>query len=236
MREVVLIILFFVLSFPSNISGSSKSPKEIIVSKDGRISSVHQALELASDYDVIIIKPGNYVEGNITVDKKVKIVGENFPVIDGKGEGEIFTVITDSVDISGLQIINSGISYLQENAGIRLEEVSGCNVTNNKFLNNFFAIYLAKSADCQVTNNFIEGEKKRETNSGNGIHLWYCKNIKIENNEISNHRDGIYFEFVRHGYIKNNYSKDNLRYGLHFMFSDTCDYEGNTFENIKCNP
>lgn len=214
------------LSIPNSIIAET-----IVVSKEGPVQSIQKAVASAKDHDLILIKPGYYAEGNIIIDKKIRIVGEDFPVIDGKGDGEVFTVTSDSVEISGLLIQNSGISYLEENAGVRLEEVSYCAVVGNKFINNFFAIYLAKSSDCIIEGNFIKGEKKRETNSGNGIHLWYCKNITIDNNEIYDHRDGIYFEFVRHGSIKNNYSKGNLRYGLHFMFSDTCEYTGNKFEN-----
>jgi nitrous oxidase accessory protein len=223
--------ILLIISIYLFVSFKSLSANEIIVSKNGTITTIQKAIELAKNKDVIIIKPGHYSEGNIIVNKSVKIIGEDFPVIDGEDEGEVFTVTADSVTISGLTIVNSGISYLEENAGIRLEEIRNCLITNNKLLNNFFAIYLAKSADCYIAGNYIEGVKKRETNSGNGIHLWYCKNITIENNEISNHRDGIYFEFVRHGSIKNNYSKENLRYGLHFMFSDTCEYKENIFEN-----
>ncbi len=204
--------------------------KEIIVSKSGTVTTIHKAIELSENFDVILIKPGHYAEGNIVVNKMVKIIGEDYPIVDGKGEGEIFTVTVDSVTISGLTITNSGISYLEENAGIRLEKVRNCSITNNKLLNNFFAIYLAQSANCFISGNYIKGVKKRETNSGNGIHLWYCRDITIENNEIFDHRDGIYFEFVRNGIISNNISKNNLRYGLHFMFSDSCIYDGNRFE------
>jgi nitrous oxidase accessory protein len=220
-----LLYLFF------GLSTITIRAKEIIVSKTGTITTIHKAIELAEDFDIILIKSGHYAEGNIIINKMVKIIGEDYPIIDGKGDGEVFTITVDSVTISGLTIANSGISYLEENAGIRLEKVRNCSITNNKLINNFFAIYLAQSAECNISDNFIKGEKKRETNSGNGIHLWYSKNITIENNTISNHRDGIYFEFVRNGTIKNNYSKNNLRYGLHFMFSDTCEYVNNTFEN-----
>ena len=223
--KTTLIFLFVFF----NIVNPAVLAKEIIVSPTGSITSIQSAISLANNYDKIIIKPGRYAEGNLIVNKMITIIGENFPVIDGEGIGEIFTVVADSVHISGLLIKNAGISYLEENAGIRLEEVRGCSITNNKLINNFFAIYLAKSADCYIADNYIEGEKKRETNSGNGIHLWYCKNIRIENNKIFSHRDGIYFEFVRNGKITNNHSENNLRYGLHFMFSDSCSYEGNTF-------
>ena len=217
----------FLCFFLSSITFS----KIIIVSKDGPVTTISEAIKLANDFDTILIKSGEYSEGNIIVDKKVKIFGENFPVVDGRGDGEIFTVTSSDVHISGLMIKNSGISYLEENAGIRLKEVRNCSIINNKFINNFFAVYLAKSADCIITNNYIEGERKREANSGNGIHLWYCRDITIENNKIFNHRDGIYFEFVRNGRILKNHSEGNLRYGLHFMFSDSCEYTNNTFEN-----
>ena len=223
--SIGFLYLFFSLTTVSILA------KEIIVSKTGKVTTIRKAIKLAEHFDVIIIKPGHYAEGNIIVNKMVKIIGEDYPIIDGEGEGEVFTITVDSVTISGLTITNSGISYLEENAGIRLEKVWNCSITNNKLINNFFAIYLAQSANCFISGNYIKGEKKRETNSGNGIHLWYSKNITIENNTISNHRDGIYFEFVRNGTIRNNYSKNNLRYGLHFMFSDTCKYEDNTFEN-----
>ena len=210
---------------------NSALSKTIQVSPSGSIKSITEAINLANDYDTIRIHPGVYAEGNIFIDKKITIIGENFPVIDGKGKGEIFTVNSNDVHISGLIIKNSGVSYLEENAGIKLKEVRNCSVKGNKFINNFFAVYLAKSANCVISDNFIEGERKREANSGNGIHLWYCRDVIVENNKIFNHRDGIYFEFVRHGKIVNNHSERNLRYGLHFMFSDSCQYTNNTFEN-----
>ena len=221
-------LLFLLVSFL--LFNFSLPAKTIIVSKTGSITSIKEAIEAAEDFDEIIIQQGEYSEGNIIINKKLKITGENYPVIDGRGKGEIFTIKSDDVHISGLQIKNSGISYLEENAGIRLDEVKNCSISNNRFINNFFAIYLAKSADCKINKNYIEGTKKRETNSGNGIHLWYCKNITVDGNKIFNHRDGIYFEFVRHGKISNNYSSGNLRYGLHFMFSDSCDYSNNIFK------
>jgi len=227
-RLHISVLLFYItLSLFPDYSHS----KTIIVSQDGSIKTISEAINLANNFDTIFIKSGEYSEGNIIVDKKVKIIGENFPIIDGKGIGEIFSVTSNDVHISGLIIKNSGISYLEENAGIKLQEVRNCSIIENKFINNFFAVYLAKSADCTIYDNYIEGERKREANSGNGIHLWYCRDITVENNKIFNHRDGIYFEFVRNGKIVNNHSERNLRYGLHFMFSDSCEYTNNTFEN-----
>lgn len=226
MKNVFHIILTFVLLFFDN-----SFSKEIIVTKNSSISSIKHAHSIANDGDTIKIKSGYYAEGNITIVKQVIIIGIDKPIVDGKGEVEVFTVTADKVEISGLTIKNSGISYLHENAGIRLNDVSGCKIYNNSFINNFFAIYLAKTSLTTISNNYIEGVKRKESNSGNGIHLWYCRDITIENNTILNQRDGIYFEFVRNGRISNNYSYENIRYGLHFMFSDSCEYKQNVFEH-----
>ena len=174
MNQIKLIsILTF--TFLSALSYS----KEIIVSSTGSTKTITEAIKLANDFDTINIHPGVYAEGNIIVDKKLTVIGEDYAVIDGKGTGEIFTVTSNDVHISGLTIKNSGVSYLEENAGIKLKEVRNCSVKGNKFINNFFAVYLAKSADCIIANNYIEGERKREANSGNGIHLWYCRDVTI---------------------------------------------------------
>jgi nitrous oxidase accessory protein len=75
----------------------------------------------------------------------------------------------------------------------------------------------------------MHGGSSEVTSSGNGIHLWQCRDIVITDNTIIGHRDGIYLEFVKHSTITGNHSDRNLRYGLHFMFSDSCRYEKNRF-------
>lgn len=55
--------------------------------------------------------------------------------------------------------------------------------------------------------------------------------MKIIGNTVSGHRDGIYFEFVTNSVIWRNTSVKNLRYGLHFMFSNNDAYITNIFKN-----
>ena len=222
----IVAIIYFLFS-PSTDLFADK----IIVDKKTSVSSIQKAISIAKPNDEIIINGGYYAEGNILIDKPLRIIGINFPTIDGEGKVEIITVKSDFVFISGIIFKNAGVSYLKENAAIRLDEVKDCVIENNRFIKNFFGIYLSKSEKCIIQNNQIEASGKRETSSGNGIHLWYCKNITIKSNKIIGHRDGIYLEFVQSTLIKDNYSKNNLRYGLHFMFSDGCTYSENTFED-----
>ncbi len=228
MKVFIFNVIYFLLSilFP-NFTLAEK----IIVDKNSSINSIKKAIQLAKDYDEIVINSGNYAEGNIIIDKPLKIIGNNSPVLDGEGKNEIFTVTSNNVLISGIVFKNAGVSYLKENAAIHLDKVKDCNVSNCKFYANFFGIYLAQSSDCKIKNNIIESNGKSETSSGNGIHLWNSNNIEISNNDISGHRDGIYLEFVKDALIEKNISTKNLRYGLHFMFSDGCTYSANTFQN-----
>lgn len=203
---------------------------QIVVDKNGRIKTITEAVSAAKNGDTVIVKTGEYKEGNIIISKSVKLIGSGEVVIDGEGKTELLTVTADNVEIKGFTFINAGISYLKENAAIKLENVKNCVVENNILKNNFFGIYLAKSENCIIRDNQIKADGKTEAASGNGIHLWYCKNISIESNNITGHRDGIYLEFVQEALIKNNFSEKNLRYGLHFMFSDGCVYTRNQFQ------
>jgi nitrous oxidase accessory protein len=46
---------------------------------------------------------------------------------------------------------------------------------------------------------------------------------------VHGYRDGIYFEFVHDTQVLRNVSERNIRYGLHFMYSDDCEYTSNVF-------
>lgn len=220
MRIFLLLLIFYSIT-------SLPAQEKVIISSNQNLKN---EIEKLSDGATLIIKPGIYKVDNIKITKQISIVGENFPIIEGNNKDEVFTINANNVTIKGLVIKNAGVSFLEENAAIKLNEVSGCLIENNILQNNFFGIYLSKSFNCVIRNNKIEASNQNETNSGNGIHLWYSKSITIEGNEITGHRDGIYFEFVRHSLIVNNVSKRNLRYGLHFMFSDSCTYVKNVFE------
>jgi len=204
---------------------------DIIVSPGSSITSVKRAIELSSTGDRIIVKKAFYSEGNIEVNKPVEIIGENFPVIDGEGQFQILTIKSNNVKVSGLIIRNSGSSNLNDLAGIRIENASDCTIENNRLENNFFSVSLYNCSHCIIKANIITGNAKRESTSGNGIHLWKCDSVSVEDNFITGHRDGIYFEFVTNSFISNNVSRNNLRYGLHFMFSHYDSYQYNTFSN-----
>ena len=209
----------------------SAGAQTIVVSPTGPVRTVSGAIRLASRHARIIVKPGVYAEPTILVDKPVEIVGDGWPVLDGKGMRQIMTVTADSVTIRRLRFAHVGTSFTEDWAAVRFQSVRGCAVEGNRFDDAFFGIYLARVDDCVVRGNVLRSNRGREMNSGNGIHLWNANRITIADNRISGHRDGIYFEFVHNSVISGNLSERNLRYGLHFMYSDDCRYLRNTFRN-----
>ncbi len=207
----------------------SLSAQVITVCPSCSTISIKKAIEASSPGDTILVKSGAYSEGNIVVTKKLFIKGIGFPVIDGKGVDEIFSVESNGTVIEGFVLQNSGYSSMDDKAGIKVYSSEHVTLRNNKLLDTFFGIYLLNSRHCLVEGNTLKGNMKSELTSGNGIHLWKCDSITIRGNDISSHRDGIYFEFVTHSVISKNRSHNNMRYGLHFMFSHNDEYFENTF-------
>ncbi len=208
---------------------ASAAARQVVVSPEGPVRTITEALARAGAGERIVVKAGTYREPTLVVDKPVTLEAEGEVVLDGQGERQIMTVTADDVTIRGFTFRNVGVSYVEDRAGVKVDGGMRCVIENNRFENTFFAIYIAKSAGCRVAGNQIRGNYTREAASGNGIHLWYSKDVVIENNRIHGQRDGIYFEFVEDTVVRGNESFENLRYGLHFMFSDRCRYQGNTF-------
>ncbi|GAA3564219.1 nitrous oxide reductase family maturation protein NosD [Snuella lapsa] len=202
----------------------------IEVCNNCQITSLKEAITYAKPNDTVLVKKGLYKEHSININKPLIIIGKNYPVIDGEYKGEIITITSDNVTLDGLFIINVGTSYTEDYAAIRIKKSKHFTIKNNVLEKLFFGIYLEKSNYGKVIQNKIIGEAIEEYNSGNGIQLWYSNHIDIEHNYVEHVRDGIYLEFSDNCTIKNNVSALNLRYGLHFMFSNNDVYQNNTFE------
>lgn len=219
----LLVFLLFV--------GTYMYANTITICSDCEVKSVSEGVKIASDFDTLLIKKGTYKEYNILIDKPLTLLGENYPIIDGEDQGEIIRIVSDNVTIDGLFIINVGTSYTTDFAAIRVVKSENYLIQNVVLEKLFFGIYLEKSNNGRVYHNKIIGDAVDEYNSGNGIQLWYCKNVVVEKNIVQHVRDGIYLEFSDNITINNNTSTDNLRYGLHFMFSNDDLYTNNIFEN-----
>lgn len=193
--------------------------------------TIKKAIQISKPGDTVYIKAGTYKEGNIIIEKSLTIIGENFPVLDGEDKFEIFTIHADNVTITGLKFINTGIASINDLAAIKVLDSKRLRIINNRFESTFFGIHFSNSSQSWIEGNQLQSKAVAEHQIGNGIHLWKCHHITVNNNSVKGHRDGIYFEFVTNSLITNNYSEGNMRYGLHFMFSHNNEYRKNSFVN-----
>ena len=228
-RADITVLFICIIFFFSGLWAARAERVTICPSCD--VKSIKEGVARASAFDTLLIKKGTYKEFNIVIDKPMTLLGEDYPIIDGEDKGEIITIVSDNVTIDGLFIINVGTSYTADYAAIRVVKSKNFLIQNVVLEKLFFGIYLEKSQHGRVYHNKIIGDAVEEFNSGNGIQLWYCQNIEVEQNIVQHVRDGIYLEFSDNVIIKNNISSNNVRYGLHFMFSNNDVYENNTFEN-----
>jgi nitrous oxidase accessory protein len=219
--------LVWVLAIPALTRAQQSSV--VTVSPRGPVQSISSALRLVASGGEIRVQAGVYKAPMIVVEKPVTIVGREGAVLDGEGSHQIMAIHADDVTVRGLRFRNVGTSFTEDRAAIRVVESSRCRIEDNRIDDAFFGIYLAKSTDCVIARNVLLAHKGSEMLSGNGIHLWSSTGVTIVGNRISGHRDGIYFEFVHGSTVSGNVSERNLRYGLHFMYSDGCNYEKNIF-------
>ncbi|MDO5607573.1 MAG: nitrous oxide reductase family maturation protein NosD [Capnocytophaga sp.] len=192
-------------------------------------TSVKEAVAKAQPHDTIYIRKGTYKEYDIRIDKPLTVIGEELPVIDSDFKGYAFQLLSDSITLKGLKIINVGRSYTKDYSAVYVSKSRNITLENNVLENIFFGFLIEKSHDLIIRNNHISSKATDEAAAGNGIHLWHSSNAHIANNELHGLRDGLYFEFVSHSKIENNNSYNNVRYGIHFMFSNHNEYNNNVF-------
>jgi len=193
------------------------------------INTIAQAVAKAKKGDTIIVQKGTYPENNILLDKPITLIGKDRPIINGQFKGSILKIQADSITIKGFRLANVPFKATEEQAAILLDKSKKFLIEDNIMDQVCFGVLLRKGRDGIIKNNKISSNATQQYNSGNAIHLWSCKNIKIIGNEAANCRDGIYIQFSSKSYIEGNYCYKNLRYGLHFMFSDDNEYYRNRF-------
>lgn len=224
MKFFYYILFFLAFSFTAGA-------KTIKVGKQQAVKTIQQALDIAVNGDTVLVDAGNYKEHNLIISKSIALIGINHPVLDGEHQYEIISVKANSVLVDGFKVIHSGVSSIEDYAGIKIYNVRDVIVRNNILEDTFFGIYSQYGTNCTIESNHLTAYGEQEQQSGNGIHCWKSDSMKIIGNTVSGHRDGIYFEFVTNSVIWRNTSFKNLRYGLHFMFSNNDAYITNIFKN-----
>jgi nitrous oxidase accessory protein len=211
--------------------GSTTYASIIHVGSQHAFKTIIPALKFAKHGDSVLVEKGFYKEGNIIIDKAIFFLGRDFPTIDGDRKFEVLSIKSNNVTVKGFKIQHSGYATIDDPGGIKVYDSHHVTIIDNLVYDNFFGIYIQYSKNCVIKNNKIIAFGKEEQEIGNGIHCWKSDSLQIIGNYVSGNRDGIYFEFVTNSVIWRNISVHNIRYGLHFMFSNDDAYFSNIFEN-----
>jgi nitrous oxidase accessory protein len=103
--------------------------------------------------------------------------------------------------------------------------IRGCVISGS-----LFGIYLREAHGSAVLGSRVRGIPGKDAGEkGSGIHVWNTEGFRLEDNEVADVRDGFYIQSSSKGTIRGNVARD-LRYGLHYMFSDDNVFEDNLFE------
>ncbi|MBL8473915.1 MAG: nitrous oxide reductase family maturation protein NosD [Rhodocyclaceae bacterium] len=190
-------------------------------------ASIQAAIDSAEPGDTVRVLRGRYRE-NLRIDKPLKLLGVDFPYLSGGLKGDTIRVRAQHVQVDGLIIADSGDDLTAQNAGIYLERgAHHAIVSNCSFSYTLFGIWIEKVSGAQILNNIITGKRDHQSaQRGNGIQLYDSQEARIENNEISFVRDGIYVDVSHHAVFRGN-RIHNVRYGTHYMNSHNNTWENN---------
>ena len=222
-KQFSIVVLSLILTF-------AVRAETFKVGKTRTISSIQKAINLAKNGDTILVDAGLYKEKNIVIQKSITLIGINYPVLDGEKKYAIVSIKAENAKIEGFKIQHTGRSEIKDLGAIMIYDSYKVSAVNNILEDNNFGVYIQNSKSCTIKNNTITAYGKNEFQSGNGIHGWHSDSLIIVGNKIKGHRDGLYFEFVKNTLVWRNISTQNVRYGIHFMFSNHNTYIGNVFE------
>jgi nitrous oxidase accessory protein len=191
--------------------------------------SIQEAITRAQQGDTVLVTGPAVYHEHIVVDKPLRLVGTNAPVVEGDGKGTPLTIRAAGCEARGLTVRNGGADLGNFDAGIMIfapqVTVAQCTVQGGGF-----GIYIRGVDQCRVEENTVQGNMQvPPSKRGNGIHLWKTKRNTIAGNFISGTRDGAYFSYADQNLIASN-RIEQTRFGIHYMYSHDNQLLGNTLK------
>lgn len=189
--------------------------------------SLQERIEQTEPGETLILPAGKY-DGNVVIDKPMKVIGNENVQIIVKNEENGINLHTDNISIENVEIIDTRTN----------PELATITITSNNnelreisLKTNGIGIKLLEAHRNLLSQITINGnEQVKFSNRGNGIDLWGAHENVIESSSIHHVRDGIYLESSKKNNIKNN-NISNGRYGYHLMFTENTNLEKNAASN-----
>ena len=209
----------------------------------GNYTTISSAISAANAGDTVYVYNGTYSE-LIFISKTISLVGENrdTTIIDGFGNANVIYVTADWVNVTNFTIKRDGGDDMY--AGINLNSVQNCHVTDNIITNNYQGIYLQFSRYNTIRDNVIKLSREKSA------YFYFAHDNIFENNDLpsydhysirivgsnrneftnnslySNTGTGFSFQGSDNNTLSNNIIQDNSR-GFYLYLSDSNDIVGN---------
>lgn len=192
-------------------------------------ATIGEALAAAAAGDTVVVAPGEYRE-NLVIDKAVTLVGSERPHVRGTGKGDVILVVADDVEVRGFQVSGSGSRMMYSDAGIKVLGARA-RIRDNRLSDNLFGVYLKSCSEALIEHNVIRGRAEDEIGMrGAGIHLFDALHNVVRFNQVSQVRDGVYFDHADFNRVEDNEFSD-LRYGVHYMYCKDNGFFRNVFRD-----
>ena len=198
-------------------------------------TKIQDAINDSSNGDTVYVYDDSspYIE-NVLIEKSISLIGEekNTTIIDGNRIGDVISVKTDGVTISGFSIKNSENSEGSDKAGI-VTNTNHTTITNNIIKNNFIGILSEHNpsiGDSPLSENIFRNNIIN-SNSWTGIILGSTNNSIIADNIIfDNNFSGITTHEAFNNLISGNKLLNN-DHGLTIFDSNNNEISGNHIAN-----
>ncbi|HUZ01102.1 MAG TPA: nitrous oxide reductase family maturation protein NosD [Thermomicrobiaceae bacterium] len=223
----IALALSLLAALVGSASADSAAPG-ITVCPSCPTSSIVEALAQVPAGGRITVRAGVY-RGQLRIDRPVQLVGIGDPVIDGGDQGTVVTISAPDVTLQGFTVRGTGTSLDHEDAAIAANG-ERATLAGNRIEDALFGIYLRNAHGSVLRDNTVSGKEALPVGfRGDPIRIWYSNNVDVEGNVARGGRDIILW-FSHDGVLRDNVFEGN-RYGLHLMYSDRAQIEGNSLRD-----
>lgn len=185
------------------------------------------ALAQADPGDTLRLQRGVHT-GPLLIDKTLTLDGTQGASVIGNGAGHVIHVTAENVMIRGLEVTGSGAELETKDSGIFLDKTAHrARIEGNRLMDNLFGVYDWGARDAIIRNNEIRGRiDVRIAVRGNGVHLWNATGSRVEFNDITLGRDGIFVTASKKNVFRGNRMR-NVRYAIHYMYTNDSEVVDN---------
>lgn len=176
-------------------------------------TTIQSAIDDASPGDTIFVYSGIYVE-NVIVNKSIDLIGEcrDSTFIDGAGVGNVVTITSNYVNMSGFFVKNCGTSNF--NYGIELDEVQFCILEDIICAENGAEMKITAGIRLHFSDNNTIRRCKCYNNSNDGINLDYSSNNTFDHCDLSNNACGVHLYYSSYNNVIFNCNIYDNQFGI----------------------